>query len=126
MSERRKARRYNVALPMNIRASVDNDLAPVHGETIDISTHGVLFAVCNDLRVGTALTLHISVPAELVGGTEMRILAIGRVVRVEKPGEDGAQNVRAAAAIKKYKYFRNRITNNSAQSLTPLGRNFAQ
>jgi hypothetical protein len=115
MKERRKARRYDVALPMDIRASFDNDHAPLHGETIDISTQGICFTVRNDLKVGANLTLHVRVPTELVGGMEIFILAIGRLVRVEKSSGDIAQMVRAAAAIKSYKYFSNRVSDNSAQ-----------
>ena len=115
MKERRKARRYDVALPMDIRASVDNDHASLRGETIDISTQGICFTACNDLKVGANLALRMRLSTDLVGGMEVFILAIGRVVRVEKSSGDIAQTVRAAAAIKSYKYFRNRVSDNSAQ-----------
>jgi hypothetical protein len=61
MKERRKAHRYGLCLPVNIRAPIDNDPMSLHGETLDISTRGVYFTVANELKVGMKLGLTMTV-----------------------------------------------------------------
>jgi hypothetical protein len=123
MNERRKACRYDLALPMTILTSIGNALMSLYGETLDISTRGVCFTVGTELTVGTKVALTMTVPTGLVGGMEVFILAIGHVVRVEKPQLDGSQNV--AAAIRRYECFRDGISDNSAQLLSTLAGTFA-
>ena len=126
MNERRKARRYSLCLPVTIRASIDNDPVSLHGETLDISMRGVYFTVGNELKVGMKLGLTITVPTALAGGMQVFILAVGKVVRVEKRREDGVQSVCIAAALRRSEYFRNGVSDNSVQRLSSLMRSLAQ
>ncbi len=104
MTDRRAARRYDLSLPVLIRVPVERD--PCNGKTRDISTRGVYFVVGNQLTAGAELDLTMTLPAEVTGGTEVFIRAIGKVVRVEKtPGNDNRQGV--AALIQRYEIVRN-------------------
>ncbi len=107
MTERRTARRYDLSLPVIIRIPVEKDAASRNGKTRDISTRGVYFTIDNDLNDGTELDLTMTLPAEVTGGTEVLIRAIGKVVRIEKRSEDGSQRVGVAAAIERYEIVRN-------------------
>ncbi len=125
MRERRKARRYELQLPMTIEASIKNKPSSCNGKTLDISTCGVYFVVDRDLEVGMKLGLTIGLPTDHADGSEVLILATGTVVRVEKRHQDGVQNVGVAASIS-YEYFLNGIPDNSAQWLSSLARRFAR
>jgi hypothetical protein len=122
MKERRKARRYGLTLSMTIQASIDNGLTSLYGKTLDISTRGVCFTVGTELNVGTKLGLIITVPPGLVGGMELFILAVGQVARVERPRENGVQNVRVAAAIRRYECFHGGLSDNPSRLLSSLAK----
>jgi len=49
----------------------------------------------------------MTLPAEVTGGTEVLIRAVGKVVRVEKDPEDGNRQVGVAALIQRYEIVRN-------------------
>src|SRR5579862_244983 len=105
MTERRTARRYDLSLPVLIRVPLERDAC--NGKTRDISTRGVYFVVQNSLDAGAELDLTMTLPAEVTGGTEVFIRAIGKVVRVEKPPENESQRVGVAAVIERYEIVRN-------------------
>jgi hypothetical protein len=56
---------------------------------------------------------------------EVFILAVGKVVRVEKRREDGVQSV-CIAALRRYEYFRNGLSDNAVRRLSSLVRSLAQ
>jgi c-di-GMP-binding flagellar brake protein YcgR len=105
MNDRRTARRYDLSLPVLIRVPVERD--PCSGKTRDISTRGVYFLIENRLTAGAELDLTMTLPAEVTGGTEVFIRAIGKVVRVEDAPEDGDRRMGVAALIQRYEIVRN-------------------
>jgi c-di-GMP-binding flagellar brake protein YcgR len=107
MTERRTARRYDLSLPVIIRIPLQKDSAARNGKTRDISTRGVYFLLDNDVSAGAELDLTMTLPAEITGGTEVFIRAIGKVVRVEKHTEEGQQRTGVAAVIERYEIVRN-------------------
>ena len=107
MTERRTARRYDLALPVSIRLPIENETISRKGKTRDISTRGVYFLFDNDLNAGSELDLTMTLPAEVTGGTEVLIRAIGKVVRVDKRGDDHDHCVGIAAIIERYEIVRN-------------------
>jgi len=126
MREHRKARRYKILLPVTIDAFIENQPSSCAGKTHDMSTRGVYLILDNDLEVGLKLGLTITLLKRSADGTQVFILAVGTVVRVEKRHQDGVQNVGVAAAIKRYEYFLDGIFDNSPQWLSSLARRFAR
>ena len=105
MTDRRAARRYDLSLPVLIRVPVEREVR--NGKTRDISTRGVYFLIENRLTAGAELDLTMTLPAEVTGGTEVFIRAIGKVVRVEKAPQDNDRQVGVAALIQRYEIVRN-------------------
>jgi hypothetical protein len=105
MTDRRTARRYDLSLPVLIRVPLERDAC--NGKTRDISTRGVYFVVQNPLDAGAELDLTMTLPAEVTGGTEVFIRAIGKVVRVDKPPENSDRHIGVAALIQRYEIVRN-------------------
>ena len=110
MTERRLARRYDLSLPVNIRMPITREPRSHSGQTRDISTRGVYFLVDNNLSAGTELDLTMTLPAEVTGGSEVFIRAIGKVVRVENRPETGDQRVGVAAVIERYEIIRSDLS----------------
>jgi hypothetical protein len=107
MTERRTARRYDLSLPVSIRFPIDRDSSPHTGKTRDISTRGVYLTIDSDISQGTELDLTMTLPAEVTGGTEVFIRAVGRVVRVEKGSDTENPRLGVAAVIERYEIVRN-------------------
>lgn len=105
MTERRTARRYDLSLPVLIKLPIEQDAR--NGKTRDISTRGVYFHVGNQLAAGSELDLTMTLPAEVTGGTEVFIRAVGKVVRVEKSSDKDDHQVGVAALIQRYEIVRN-------------------
>ena len=110
MTERRTARRYDLSLPVMIRVPLEKEASSLrNGKTRDISTRGVYFLIDNDLNAGAELDLTMTLPAEVTGGTEVFVRAIGKVVRVENRAETGDKRVGVAAVIERYEIIRNEL-----------------
>lgn len=105
MTDRRTARRYDLSLPVLIKLPIEQDAR--NGKTRDISTRGVYFHIGNQLAAGSELDLTMTLPAEVTGGTEVFIRAIGKVVRVEKSPDNNDKQVGVAALIQRYEIVRN-------------------
>jgi hypothetical protein len=105
MTDRRTARRYDLSLPVLIKLPIEQDAR--NGKTRDISTRGVYFHIGNHLAAGSELDLTMTLPAEVTGGTEVFIRAIGKVVRVEKISDEDDSQVGVAALIQRYEIVRN-------------------
>jgi c-di-GMP-binding flagellar brake protein YcgR len=108
MTERRTARRYDLSLPVIIRASQTNKTAGESrsGRTRDISTRGIYFTINQELAAGAELDITLTLPAEITRGTEVFVRAQGRVVRVERRSDDGTDRMGVAAVIERYDIIR--------------------
>jgi len=105
MSERRNARRYDLSLPILIRAS-QGTAETQKGKTRDISTRGLYFVIDQDLRDGSELDIMLTLPSEMTNGEEVLVKASGKVVRVEERLEDGSLRRGVAAMIDRYDIMR--------------------
>jgi c-di-GMP-binding flagellar brake protein YcgR len=106
MTERRRARRYDLILPVTIQASTGNAPTSLSGETLDISTRGVYLTVDRNLRVGMTLGLTMRMPNRVLDGMEVLICAVAQVVRVENRPEKPIRNVGIAAIFKRPLFVR--------------------
>jgi c-di-GMP-binding flagellar brake protein YcgR len=106
MSERRTARRYDLALPVIIRSLVDKETTSHNGRTRDISTRGLYFTIDQDLSAGAELDITLTLPSEVTRGSEVFVRAMGKVVRVDKAAENNTSRVGVAAVIERYEIIR--------------------
>jgi hypothetical protein len=107
MTERRTARRYDLALPVIIRIPLEKDKSTRNGKTRDISTRGIYFTIDRDLSAGAELDITLKLPAEVTRGSEVLVQATGKVIRVERTPDDGSTKVGVAAIIERYEIVRN-------------------
>jgi c-di-GMP-binding flagellar brake protein YcgR len=106
MTERRTARRYDLSLPIIIRVPTERELASQQGKTRDVSTRGLYFVVEQNLDAGSELDLTLTLPAEIIHGTEVFVRALAKVVRVERRMEDGNTRMGVAVVIERYDIIR--------------------
>ncbi|MGH9775391.1 MAG: PilZ domain-containing protein [Candidatus Acidiferrales bacterium] len=106
MTERRTARRYDLSLPVFVRLPLNREPGRQNGQTRDISTRGVYFMVAREITPGTELDFTLTLPAEITRGTEVFVRAHGRVVRVDKRGEEAQESIGVAAVIERYDIIR--------------------
>ncbi len=86
--ERRRHHRYNLLLPVRVRARAATD---PHLETTsrDISASGIFFAIAEGFELGSELELEFSLPPELSRSKDFYVRCRGRIVRVERPEQEG-------------------------------------
>jgi len=106
MPERRAARRYDLSLPVMIRAAAHGVAETQKGKTRDISTRGLYFVIDQDLGDGSDLDIMLTLPGEMTHGDEVLVKASGKVVRVEPRVEDGTPRQGVAAVIERYDIMR--------------------
>jgi c-di-GMP-binding flagellar brake protein YcgR len=106
MSERRNARRYDLSLPVLIRAAAQGVAETQKGKTRDISTRGLYFVIDQDVRDGSDLDIMLTLPSEMTNGDDVLVKASGKVVRVEELLEDGSLRKGVAAVIERYDIMR--------------------
>ncbi len=96
-NNRRRTSRFPIVREIRYRvATRDNLFEAGVGATVNISSNGVLFTTEQALLPGRRVELAISWPAELNRNTALKLVAKGRVVRIE----DG----RAAAEIQNFEF----------------------
>ena len=106
MSERRNARRYDLSLPVVVRIPTERMNGNQAGQTRDISTRGLYFVIDQDLEAGSEIDITLTLPAEVTHSSEVFVRALGKVVRVERRGEDGELRMGVAAVIERYDIIR--------------------
>jgi c-di-GMP-binding flagellar brake protein YcgR len=106
MTERRTTRRYDLTLPISIRAAAERVIDRQFGRTRDISTRGLFFVIDQDMEAGSELDITLTLPAEITNGTDVFVRAQGKVVRVERRIEEGEPRMGVAAIIERYDIIR--------------------
>jgi len=81
------------------------------GMTVDISSKGVLFGAAQPLRAGKRIEICVNWPALLEGACPLKLVAVGRVVRVEAN--------RAAVQIEQHEFRTRRIGRSPAEIDAP-------
>lgn len=104
--ELRKARRYNLTLPVALDSPPERSLEARSGRTRDISSRGVYFLIESDLKPGCDVNLTMTIPAEGPHWPDVLIHVTGKVVRVENSPENVGGRIGAAATIDRYEMTR--------------------
>ena len=96
-TNRRRTGRFPIVREIRYRvATKDNLYEAGVGATINISSNGVLFTTEQPILPGRRVEIAISWPAELNRNTALKLVARGRIVRVE--------NGKAAIEIQQYEF----------------------
>jgi len=96
-NNRRKTSRFPIVREIRYRVSTrDNLFETGVGNTVNISSSGVLFTTEKPILPGRRVEVAISWPAELNRNTALKLVARGRIVRVE----DG----QAAAELQNFEF----------------------
>jgi len=96
-NDRRRSNRFPVARAVRFQMlSQKVEAGPGKGQTINMSSTGVLFSTDHELAPGRRVELSVSWPAQLDDKCPLKLVAKGRVVRSE-PG-------RAALEIQQYEF----------------------
>lgn len=102
MSERRGADRFPIEQEIRFRAVTRRQPeSGGFGRTVNMSSSGILFETEEDLAPGKQLEVSVAWPAQLNNRTPLKLVARGRVVRVD--------DRRAALEIQHYE-FRTKAT----------------
>ena len=95
--ERRGSSRFPIERAVRFKVmSRRNEVEPGRGQTVNMSSTGVLFTTDQELTPGRRVELSISWPAQLNDSCPLKLVAKGRVVRTE-PGK-------AALEIQQYEF----------------------
>ena len=82
-NERRSRVRFPLTVQLNYRRRSPKKQAEGAGESVNISSFGLLFVAQHELAVGDRLELSLEWPASLEGMIPLRLCVFGRIVRVE-------------------------------------------
>jgi hypothetical protein len=97
VSERRGSSRFPIERAILYKAlGRKTDVEPGHGQTVNMSSTGVLFTTDQELTPGRRVELTISWPAQLDDTCPLKMVAKGRIVR--------AEHGRAALEIQQYEF----------------------
>lgn len=84
MSERRGADRFPIQRDVKYKVlSRRNGDAAGIGQTVNMSSSGILFSTEDELQPGRQVEVSVAWPAQLNNKTPLKLVARGRVVRVE-------------------------------------------
>lgn len=106
MTERRTTRRYDLSLPVIVRAPTEQAVETQKGKTRDISPRGLYFVITQSLEAGSEIDITLTLPSEITHGTDVFVRALGKVVRVERRMEDDNTRMGVAAVIERYDIIR--------------------
>jgi len=96
ISERRLTSRFPLQQELRYRLVHSRRVCAGTGETLDISSKGILFTTTERLPIGATLEIAMHWPARLNGNCLLQFVATGRVVR-----SDGRT---AAVRIQRYEF----------------------
>jgi len=83
IAERRAAVRFPIGQEVRYKAYVKNTTQAGSGRTLNMSSGGILFTTQHFLSPGTRLELSVNWPAQLDNKCPLKLVASGRIVRVE-------------------------------------------
>jgi len=101
--ERRTAHRFNMHLPVEVRAPATQE--PLSTTTEDVSFRGVYFTINRKFEVNSPIDLVLTLPREVTLSDDVRVHCVGRVVRVDRRQAENGGQVGVAAVIERYNFL---------------------
>jgi hypothetical protein len=92
-------RRFSLDLPISVRF-LDTGKSELSAHTRDVSSRGVFMFLETEIAVGAPIEFVMTLPPEITLSEPIRVRCTGKVVRVDKAGQE--QGV--AVAIDKYDF----------------------
>ena len=111
MGERRKARRYEVYLPLQVCISRKRPAEFCTAQLRDISCSGIYFHSDIAIDPGAGIELTFALPAEREGGTSVLVRASAKALRVSRLEGAVVPAYGVAATIDRIDFVRPVITN---------------
>jgi PilZ domain-containing protein len=111
MGERRKARRYDVALPLQVCTSRHRPAEFHTAQLRDISRTGLFFHSNLAMEPGSTMELTFALPGERDRGTSVLVRASAKVLRVTTVDTEAAPIYGVAATIDRLDFVRPMVTN---------------
>lgn len=111
MGERRKARRYDVALPLQVCTSRHRPAEFHTAQLRDISRTGLFFHSAVAMEPGLAMELTFALPGERERGTSVLVRASAKVLRVTTVDNEDRPIYGIAATIDRLDFVRPVATN---------------
>lgn len=100
-NDRRTARRFHMALPLQVRITNNGNNPEKPAQTRDVSFRGVYFLTDLPVETGSTLELVLTLPQQITLAGDVRIRCFGSVLRVEEH-ED---SLGVAARIDRYEFL---------------------
>ncbi len=111
MGERRKARRYEVYLPLQVCLSRQRPTEFHTAQLRDISRSGLYFHSTIPIDKGVGMELTFALPTERERGKSVLVRASAKVLRVSQIDGDLAPTYGVAASIDRLDFIRPVVTN---------------
>lgn len=106
MGERRKARRYEIFLPVQVCLSRNRPAEFFTGQLRDVSRSGIFFHSNVPIDTGSGVELTFSLPAERERGTSVLVRASAKALRVSELAGEAAPLYAVAASIDRIDFVR--------------------
>ncbi|HXT85927.1 MAG TPA: PilZ domain-containing protein [Verrucomicrobiae bacterium] len=100
-TDRRNARRFNLALPLLVRFKRNGSMEEASANTRDVSFRGVYFIMDAPPEQGSSVEIVLTLPQQITLAGEVRIRCFANIVRVDQ--RDGTRGV--AASIDHYEFL---------------------
>jgi hypothetical protein len=111
MGERRKARRYEVYLPLQVCMSRQRPAEFYTAQLRDISRSGIYFHSSVAMEPGAGVELTFALPAERDNGASVLVRASAKALRVSALGEEVTPLYGIAATIDRIDFVRPVVSN---------------
>ncbi|HWF39697.1 MAG TPA: PilZ domain-containing protein [Candidatus Acidoferrales bacterium] len=111
MAERRKAKRYEVALPLQVCTSRQRPAEFYTAQLRDISRTGIYFHSSVQMEPGVSMELTFALPGERDRGTSVLVRASAKALRINTVDKDTEPIYGIAATIDRLDFVRPVVTN---------------
>lgn len=111
MAERRKAKRYEVALPLQVCTSRQRPAEFYTAQLRDISRTGIYFHSSIEMEPGASMELTFALPGERDRGTSVLVRASAKALRINTVDKDTEPIYGIAATIDRLDFVRPVATN---------------